>query len=41
MGVLLSSSWPERRGIRIVAKLNDASVWWHIGTVLVISARSS
>jgi amino acid transporter len=23
-------------GIRIVAKLNDASVWWHIGTVLVI-----
>ena len=23
-------------GIKIVAKLNDASVWWHIGTVLVI-----
>jgi amino acid transporter len=23
-------------GIRIVALLNDASVWWHIGTVLVI-----
>lgn len=25
-------------GIRIVALLNDASVWWHIGTVLVIVA---
>jgi amino acid transporter len=23
-------------GIKIVAKLNDASVWWHIGTVAVI-----
>ena len=23
-------------GIRIVALLNDASVWWHIGTVAVI-----
>ena len=23
-------------GIRIVARLNDASVWWHIGTVAVI-----
>jgi amino acid transporter len=23
-------------GIRLVAKLNDASVWWHIGTVIVI-----
>lgn len=23
-------------GIRLVALLNDASVWWHIGTVLVI-----
>jgi amino acid transporter len=23
-------------GIKIVAKLNDASVWWHIGTVVVI-----
>jgi amino acid transporter len=25
-------------GIRIVALLNDVSVWWHIGTVLVIVA---
>jgi len=25
-------------GIRLVALLNDASVWWHIGTVLVIVA---
>jgi amino acid transporter len=24
-------------GIRIVARLNDASVWWHIGTVAVIA----
>jgi amino acid transporter len=24
-------------GIRIVARLNDASVWWHIGTVVVIA----
>jgi amino acid transporter len=28
-------------GIRIVARLNDASVWWHIGTVAVIVVASS
>ncbi|HMH52006.1 MAG TPA: amino acid permease [Candidatus Acidoferrum sp.] len=35
--LMVPQVWINARGIRLTARLNDLSVWWHIGGVLVIA----